>query len=266
MKCAMLLTMMMVTLALATMPARAADPAVDKPAVDKVMACMRANIPQTVRIQDFQITSYDRNNGQRMLKGKLYGKNDKGLVRSMVKIMAPADLANAAYLVREGKEKDEMYVFLPALNRTRRITGASADGPLFGTDLSYADIKQVQNAFSGGAVKLEAPDTLEARPMYVLSLVPRADAQSRYNLIKGWVDQKTCVALKLEFYEGAAPRKRLLSSAASLKQSGTRWYVSDAEMRDLKGGTRTTLKITGVTNDASISDTYFGATTFYVGG
>lgn len=242
-------------------PAFAADEA-----VNKVLDCMRANIPQTLRIQEFEITAVDRSKGERTLRGRLYGKNEKGLVRAMVKIMAPPDLANAAYLVREGKDRDEMYVYLPALNRVRRITGGSADGSLFGTDLSYNDIKQVQNAFSGGPIKLEKPEGIEGRPMHVMSMVPRADAQSRYNLVRAWVDQQTCVAIKMDFYENDTARKRLSASIKALKRAANHWYLEEAEMRDLKDNTYTTLKITGVSSGDKLADRYFNASTFYVGG
>lgn len=156
-----------------------------------------------------------------------------------------------------------MFIYLPALNRVRRIMGGSADSPLFGTDLSYSDIKQVQNAFSGGPVKLEKPDVIDAHPVYVLAMTPGAGAQSNYSLIRGWVDQKTCVALKVEFYEGANVRKRLSAPAKTLKQSGNNWYVSEMLMEDLHSKTHTTLKITGLTNIDKLSERYFNATSFY---
>ena len=40
----------------------------------------------------------------------------------------------------------------------RRITGGQLDGQLWGTDLSYNDLKQLQNAFSGSQVTLEPLD------------------------------------------------------------------------------------------------------------
>lgn len=241
-------------------PAMAADGA-----ADRILECMRTNIPQTLRVQEFDLTSVDRGGGERMLRGRLYAMRDKELVRAMVKIKAPPDLNGSAYLLREGKERDDMYVFLPALNKVRRITGGNADGPLFGTDLSYNDIKQVQNAFSGGAVRVEKPETLDGRPVHVLAMTPRADAESRYDLVRGWVDQKTCVALKIEFSEKDVVRKRLLASAQSLKQSGPNWYVSEAEMRDLRENTRTVLRITGVSSGDKLSERYFNSSSFYSG-
>lgn len=232
-------------------------------AVDKVLECMRGNIPQVLRVQEFEINSVDRTGGERLLRGRLYAMRESELMRAMVKIKSPPDLNNAAYLVREGKDRDDMFVFLPALNRVRRIMGGNADSPLFGTDLSYSDVKQIQNSFSGGVAKLEKPDTVDSRPVNVVALTPTPGGDTHYTLIRGWIDQKTCIPLKIEFYDGTNVRKRLSTPAAAVKPYGNAWYTSEARMDDLQAKTHTTLKITGFTKPDKLSERYFNASSFY---
>jgi len=235
------------------------------PAEDQLMSCMRANIPPTLRIQEFELTSVDRKGDKRLLKGRLFAKREKELLRAMLKLSAPADVNGAAYLIREGEKSDEMYVFLPALNRTRRIMGGAGDGPLFGTDLSYADIKQVQNAFSGSTPKIEGKEKIDQRPVTVLGVVPTPESGSRYSRIKAWIDDASCVAVKVEFMEGATARKRLLAPAKAIAKAGDYWYLSDLTMTDLKLGTRTQLKITGVKSGEDLANRYFDSRNFFVG-
>ena len=236
------------------------------PAEDKLRACMRANIPQTLRIQEFDLSATDRAGSTRLLRGRLFAKSENDKLRAMLRLVAPADVSGASYLLREGEKSDEMYVFLPALNKVRRITGASSDGPLFGTDLSYADIKQINNAFGGSAPTVEGSETLDGRKVQRLSVKPHAETGSRYSLIRAWVDESTCVALKAEFLEGATVRKRLVSPAASLTKSGSYWYPAQATMSDLKEGSRTVLKVTGVKSGDDLANRYFDTRNFYVGG
>lgn len=244
-----------------------ADPAADKAAVDKVMQCMRANVPPTLRIQQIELQATDRAGASRTLKGKLFAMRDKGLLRAMVHVAEPTDLAGAAYLVRETEtdHADEMYMFLPAVNRVRRITGASADGSFLGTDFSYNDVKQIENAFDDSDGKLEPPAQIEQRPVHVISFKPKADQSSRYSLLRAWVDQKTCVALKVDFYEGDAPRKELSAPASALQQSGTYWYLSQALMEDLKDHTSTRLRVVGVSSGTDLATRYFDPHSFYLG-
>ncbi len=235
------------------------------PAEDKLMACMRGNIPPTLRIQEFQLTSVDRKGDKRAMQGKLFAKREGELLRAMLKLTSPTDVNGAAYLIREGVSSDEMYVFLPALNKTRRIKGGAGDGPLFGTDLSYADIKQVQNAFTGSTPKIEAHEKIDNRPVTVLGVVPTPESGSKYSRIKAWIDDESCVAMKVEFLEGVTTRKRLQAATGAITKAGTYWYVNDSTMTDLKLGTKTQLKITGVKSGEDIANRYFDSRNFFLG-
>lgn len=245
----------------------AADAAMT-PSVQAIDACMRANIPQALQIRQFSLNSVDRNGAGRQMKGRLYALRDNGLLRTMLRIDEPADLRGAAYLLREGKaqEQDAMYVFLPALNKVRRIMGGTQDNALFGTDISYADIKQISHAFGGGRVELEKTDKLDGRDAYVLKLTPDAAQQSRFAQIRTWVDSASCVALRADFIADDQVRKRYSASARDLQKSGPHWYVSKGRMDDLVERSHTDLSIDGVTGSDGLSDVYFSPRSFYLGG
>lgn len=246
----------------------APSPAADKPTVESIDQCMRANIPPALQIKQFTLDSTDRNGASRQLKGRLFAVREDGLLRTMLRIDAPADLRGAAYLLREGKDKeqqDAMYIFLPALNKTRRIMGGTQDNPLFGTDISYADIKQISHAFSGGKVVLEKTEQLDKRDTYVLALTPDAAQQSRYAQIRTWVDKQSCVALRADFIADTQVRKRYSASAKDLKQDGMRWYVAKGTMEDLSEKSHTELTIDGVSGSDSLSGVYFNPRSFQLG-
>lgn len=248
-------------------PAAGPVPVVDAKAAP-IVSCMRANVPKTVQIKDVELTARDRSGGERLLRGRLHATNEKDRIRAMLKIGAPPDLAGAAYLVREGMKEaaDEIYVFVPALNKVRRVTGGNIDGPLWGTDLSYSDLKQIQNAFfNDGGVKHEGRGEIEKAPVDILYFTPRPDEVSRYSGIRTWVEQKSCIALKAEFFEGTVLRKRLTGSPKDLMHSGPHWYLGTTTVADLKEGTQTRIKVTGVSAGKDLADRYFNPGTFYVG-
>lgn len=241
-------------------PKTAANPA------DKVLECMRANIPPKIRIQEFELKAIDRAGGERLLRGRLYATREGDRARVMMKIEAPTDLAGAAYLVRETKTSDEMYLYLPAVRKVRRLSGASQDGKLFGTDLSYSEIKQISNAYDGASLKLGAPEKVDGRPVHVLAMAPRAGTTTQYSQVKALVDQKTCVPLRVDFMDGGSVRKKLVTDAKSLKQSGSHWFFSAAEMSDVREGTRTKLKLSEILSPEKLADRLFNPQTFYLGG
>ena len=106
---------------------------------------------------------------------------------------------------------------------------------------------------------------IDGRATQVLWFKAPQESQSRYDAVRVWVDQKTCVPLQAEYMEGKAVSKRLSMPAASLRKSGNYWYAEQAEMRDLKEGTRTTLRILGVTHAKELPGRYFDPNAFYLG-
>ncbi len=233
--------------------------------LESVTECMRANIPRSMMVKDVELTATDRSGGTRQLRGRMYGLREDQRLRTTMKIVAPGDLAGAAYLLRERDGGDEMYMFVPALNKVRRITGAGANGTLWGTDLSYGDVKQINNAFSTGGGKLEGQGEVGGRAVHHLSLTPEAGEGSRFSRVKVWVDRKTCVSLRADFIEGQNVGKRWEADPASLQQAGKHWYAADGMMRDLKEGTQTRLRVLGVSSDVDLASRFFNPQTFYLG-
>jgi len=250
----------------------AGGPARADEALQKVFDCMQANLPPTLRVQRIELENTDRDGSSRTLNGRLYAMREKnaggdGLLRAVLHIEAPDYLAGASYLIRQGKPgaEDEMYVFLPTVNRVRRVVGDAGYDSLLGTNFSYIDFKQIESGFGGAPAALEAPQQIEQRPVYVISFKAEPGAAGSYSAIRTWVDQKTCVALKADFYDGSAVRKEFSAPAAALRQSGIYWYLSQAQMRDLRDGTTTQLRILDVSSSAELPTRLFDARLFYLG-
>lgn len=237
-------------------------------AADKVLDCMRANLPPTLRVQDIRLTAVDRAGGKRELRGQLFAMRDQQLLKAMLRLSAPTDLSGAAYLVLERTDRDDMFLYLPSVGRVRRINSSGSDGSLMGTDFSYADVKQLQNVFSGGAITRGKDETLQGRTVYRLSMTPaRASdgSSSEYSRVEGWIDQQSCVSLRAELYAGKTVRKRLEAPATSIRKSGQYSYVSEATMTDLQAGTSTKLEVLNLSSGDALSGRYFDPHTFYLG-
>lgn len=240
--------------------------------VQKVLDCMRANLPPTLRVERIELENTDRNGGSRLLRGRLYAMRERkgggeGLVRASLRIEAPDYLAGASYLVREAPPgaEDEMYVFLPSVNRVRRVIGDAGYDSLLGTNFSYVDFKQLESAFGGAPAVLEASQAVEQRPAWVLAFKAQPGATSGYSAIRAWIDQRSCVAVKVDFLQGAAVRKELTVPAAALKQSGGWWYPARATMRDLHDNTSTELRVLGVDSSDELPSRLFDPRLFQLG-
>ena len=99
----------------------------------KVLECMRGNVPSSLRVQDIELTSTDRSEGSRSLRGKLFAvretQKDLSHVRVMLQVNAPENLAGSAFLLREATKVSEqgMYLYLPSVRRVRRRSHDTRD-------------------------------------------------------------------------------------------------------------------------------------------
>ena len=239
----------------------ASGAAMSAPAPD-LLACMRANVPDTVRVQSVEITSYDRTGGERTLRGRVFGSRDGGRARVMALIEAPQDLARAAFLIRDDEPQAEMYMYLPGVNRVKRLTGASLGGKLWNTDFSYNEFREVQTAFGGAVTTVEGDLQHEGRTVQAVQL-SAAPGQTLYDSIRVLIDRETCVPLAAEFRRGGVVRKRLDAPAAQLRQSGRHWYGGELMLRDLLAGTRTRLRVLDVKVVERLSPSVFHPQQFY---
>jgi hypothetical protein len=251
-------------------PAHADDTA-KADAAKKIVVCMRANFPPSMRIQGIELTTRTANGEARTLKGRVFMNQETtasgaSLLRAMLRVDEPMNLKGAAYLVRETDDflRDGMFVYLPAVGRVRRVTGTFADASLMGTEFSYYDFKQLQSAFGDLTAEVSGEGDIEGRPVHQLHFKALPDVETRYTSVHTWVDQKTCVLLRADFFEGDKVVKRMTASPRALQQSGNFWYLSELSMQSLPGGALSTLKMKEVTSGGQLPAVYFNPQSFYL--
>lgn len=239
--------------------------ALDKP--EDIRACARKNFPATSSSQTFLLTTFGRDESKRSLHATAYWKRGSdGKAKVMLSVDQPDDLKGSSYLMLEKDSRDDLYMYLPAARRTKRIMGNQTSDSLWGTDFSYEDIKQVQGIFDTGKLTREADAEVSGKPVYVLSFIPDKVEESAYKRLVSYIDKATCVALQTDFYEtGDAPRKRLSTDPKEVKQDGQRWQATFFEMKDLRDTTRSELRIEKISADIDIPDRLFNPQTFQLG-
>jgi hypothetical protein len=230
--------------------------------VDEIEACFRANMPERTSVQTIKLRSTDRAGGERTLEAKLYWKRTpEGLSRTLIEIEAPPADRGSAYLWLEREEGEDMFVYLPELQRVRRIHPRTAAGSLFGTDFSYDDVQRMQTISAEQAPAERLPDvTLEGREVWVVQSFPVGTEllPPRYEKIVYFVDRESCIPLKIELYGvGAQLEKVAQVDPRSIAREGKGWMARSVSMRDLRNGTESQIIVEKIELDAKVSDRVF---------
>jgi outer membrane lipoprotein-sorting protein len=119
--------------------------------------------------------------------------------RSRIEFEWPADVKGTRMLTWTHKTgNDDQWLFLPAINRVKRISSGNKSGSFMGSEFAYEDLgSQEVEKYKH---KYLADETLNGRKTWKLERVP-VDSESGYSKLVSWVDQEYMNPLKIEYYD-----------------------------------------------------------------
>lgn len=229
-----------------------------------VLECLKKNAPQQLRVGDLRIEAHGEGVTTRYLSARVVSRREQGKLRSMLHVTAPTDLAGTRYLLVEEPTQDALYLYLPALGKVRRVSGAGPDAEIAGTTLNYADLRLISQALSGAAITMERSGEFQGRPIDVLRFTP-AVADSPYRRVLASVDRESCVTLRAEFQNAERTVKHYRVDPASLQRSGSYRYASRAMVEDLVRRSSVQISLGDVRTDARLSSRSFDPKSFFKG-
>src|ERR1051325_233380 len=162
----------------------------------------------------------------------------------LIKFSTPADIKGTGFLQIEHIEgDDDLWIYLPALKKSRRLVANNKKDSFVGSDFSYADISRPKvDQYRHTLVRVEKIDGFDC---YVIESIPATDtvrSNSGYSKKITWVRQDNFLESKVEYYDLA---DRLLKTQIVQKhqlvepQKG-RWFALYREMTNHQTGHRTT--------------------------
>ena len=221
---------------------------------DDIVTCARANAPQQTFQQDAKLETVREDGDARTLYVRMVAQKSEHGVDANLKVRNPPDLSGMAFLVLSNAgPKDTMFTYVPALNRSRRVTGNASTQSLWGTDFTYADIRQLLGAVSGGDVTRVDDETVADRPVYRLSVIPPEASEATYARVEMALEQTHCVPLHAQFYDGSDTLVRELEvDPESIEQAGNHHFARSMTMHNRQTGSRTLVELSRVEFDESI--------------
>ena len=243
--------------------ALAQRPAPGPKSVKEIRACMEANLVKRGALRDLTLGMNDKEGKVRDMRVRMFWKPSKtGGSRIHMRIVEPIAMHGSAYLMLQEGANEEVYFYLQGADRALRITGQNMSEPLWGTDFSYGEIKQVMGLLVTGGTQRLADATASGRSAYVLET--EITGANGYKKVRSYVDHATCVLLRSEFIaSGDKPRKVLEGDISSLLQADKYWTMLGYKMTDLQRGTYTTLTLSDLSIDERMSEKLFSAKEFF---
>ena len=171
-----------------------------------------------------------------------------GETANLIRFLGPEDIAGTGLLsIDKADGSTDQWLYLPALDRVRRISSEHKGGRFVGSDLYFEDLQERKP--SKDHHRLLGKQTENSILCEVIESVPLNADDSVYKKRVSWVDPTTAIVQRADYYEKDpdAPSKRWL--LRSKKRNQGYWTLTDSRMIDLASGHETRLVI-----DAALYD------------
>jgi hypothetical protein len=174
-------------------------------------------------------------------KAELYVRETgDGRTQSLIRFLEPTDLRGTAFLTHERPGPDDQWLYLPGLERVKRIASSRRTGSFAGTQFTYEDLSG--RAVDDYAHRYAGADTLDGEPADVVESVPREE-DSGYSRLVSWVSREKPVFLRVDYYDR---RERLLKRSTAegfTRVEGGGWRADTLTMKNEQNGKATVMRI-----------------------
>ena len=159
--------------------------------------------------------------------------------KALVRFLEPGDIRRTSILILENEgANDDLWVYLPALRLTRRLSSAQRADSFFGTDLSYEDVEPKRaEDYDASWLARDAVDPQCA----TLAISARPGIESSYERVHMCIDQKLAVIRWMEFFQKGALSKRMASDPQSVREVGGHFIPFEMTFTTLRNGSTTTV-------------------------
>jgi predicted RND superfamily exporter protein/outer membrane lipoprotein-sorting protein len=179
----------------------------------------------------------------------------------LVTFESPADVKGTKTLLIENSQKDDdIWVYLPAMKKVRRLVASNKKDSFVGTDFSYGDV--IGHKVSDWNHKLLRSETIGGRSCYLVESTPKAPEVaelSGYSKRIGCIDKESFVGLSGELFDGAGQLLKKIT-ARDIQQVDTqnnRWQPMILEAENVQTGHRTIIEFRNFKANVGVSDELF---------
>jgi len=185
------------------------------------------------------------------------GKTEKKLIR----FLSPADIKGTGFLTFDYETKDDdMWLYMPALRKTRRIVSSEKSKNFMGSEFSYSDMSFPN--LDEFKYKLIKEEQAEGVACFVIDIVPLdEDIADEYGFSRKtvWISKKIHVIRKALYYDldGTLEKEFNVKSVKLIDKKGKKYRPMHLVMRNVQNKRHSVLKINKIKFSPGVKVSYF---------
>ena len=173
----------------------------------------------------------------------------------LMRFIEPADVDGTGLLTIDhpGDDSDQ-WIYLPALDKVRRISSRRKGGRFVGSEFYYEDLSDRE--VSMDSHEILGKDKVGGIECTLLQSTPVKRSNSVYSKRIACIHTGLMIPLRVDFYKkGKRPIKRL--QASKIKKVQGYWTIFDSTMYNLKTGASTKLLTSSIAYDRKLPESLF---------
>ncbi len=179
----------------------------------------------------------------------------------MTRFMAPADVkGTVSLLIEHSAGDDDMWIYLPAAKKVRRMVSSDKRTSFVGTDFSYGDV--IGHRVSEWDYKLLREEQADGADCYVIEATPKSDKvreDSGYSRRLIWIRKDNFFAIKGDMWDeaGEPVKKFHMTELKEVDPVRHKWQAMKLESENLQTGHKTIIQFENFKVNQKVRDDFF---------
>ncbi len=202
---------------------------------------------------------YNEKGSERMRKMATASKKFGQTTKMIMKFTDPADVRGTAILIYDNADSnDDMWIYLPALRKSRRIVSNEKGRNFMGSEFTNADMSKPN--LSDFNYIILGEENINSKICWKVETTPKTSSlQNEYGYSKrvSLVEKDTYRALEIEYFDlqGKPHRKEILKDYRKLQDG--RYFAFYMEMNNLQNKRKSVMIVEDIQTGSTLSENVF---------
>ncbi|MBA2589529.1 MAG: outer membrane lipoprotein-sorting protein [Alphaproteobacteria bacterium] len=230
---------------------------------DEIMNCSDQATKVVGALSDLTLTLIDSSGQQRVRQLSMATKLEPNGHDNMrlLRFISPADIkGTVTLLIEHGGQSDDMWIYLPALKKTRRLVADNKRDSFVGSDLTFGDL--IGHQPSDWANTNLREEVIDGKPTWVIESSPRnamIKTSSGYSKRLLWVEKQSCIPLRTDYWDDAGLSLKTVrtSRVEGMDVANKKYQFMHLEASNQQTGHKSILNYNKYTLSQKIDDSVF---------
>lgn len=201
------------------------------------------------------LTIFDRAGEERARHLDVRSKRSDDRSQTLMTLSDPAEVRGQAFLIVENPDgEDDMWMYLPAFEVTRRVEGGQRRSAFLGSHFTFADLES--RDLRQADYERRDDDQIGEHDVYVIEARPTSPEESDYEKVVAFVRQSDFIPLRVRFYDKSGDLQKTLFAEEIDQTDDDTAYIRRMSLHAESGG-NTRIEIQGLDTDVDLPDSLF---------